>query len=182
MGASLTTFNTNNQHFQRKTFQGGGGRRGDSELTFLLLIRNSNGNVRKWRDYQWFWPGYNENWTGVKWSKNISKIHTSLQRWGLICIPGQLGRIWTDQQKVYFWCFASSLMAVTEIFTANKNKSETKLCFNQRNGTIRGTNEFRASSVRWSGLLQLYWTLIGWTNLCPIVRWGRVLSGAGPLD
>ena len=58
-----------------------------------------------------------------KWNKNIFKIHTSLQGWELICIPGQLGRIWTDQQKVYFWCFTSSLMAVTEIFTTNKNQT-----------------------------------------------------------
>ena len=30
-----------------------------------------------------------------------------------------------DQQKVYFCCFTSSLMAVTEIFTANKNETNS---------------------------------------------------------
>ena len=129
--------------------EGGGGGAGGGgwlwALTFLLLIRNSNGNVRKWRDYQWFWPGHNENWAGWNGLKIFPKFTLRYRDEASFVFRDSSGRIWTDQQKVYFWCFTSSLMAVTEIFTTNKNFVSIKEM--EQSQPSPGTNEFRLSLI-----------------------------------
>ena len=75
----------------------------------------------------WFWPGYNENWTAeIFLKKYFQNSHfVTYKDEASFVFQDSFQRMWTDQQKVYFWCFTSSLMAVTEIFTTNKNPTNS---------------------------------------------------------